>query len=45
MNSSSSLLMEQGAALGFEARDETLGFTVVLEMSVVSTEATVRICF
>jgi len=45
MNSSSSLLMKQNAALRFEARDEALGFTVVLEISVVSTEATVRVCF
>jgi hypothetical protein len=37
--------MGQGAALRFEARDEALGFTVVLEISVVSTEATVRVCF
>ena len=40
-----SLLMKQSAALRFEAWDEALSFTVVLEISVVSTEATVRGCF
>ncbi len=37
--------MEQNAASRFEAQVEALSFTVILEILVVSTEATVRVCF